>query len=69
MNWEDFFFEFDYRYNYFENQTQKTINRFSIADAQLAYQKEDSRWRFELRSTNIFNNFYLVGLFFLKFVT
>ena len=54
--WEDFFFEFDYRFTYFENQTQNTINRFSMADAELAYQKEDSKWRFEIRSTNIFNN-------------
>ena len=66
---EDFFVELDYRYTYFENQTQNTINRFSMADAELAYQKEDSKWRFEIRSTNIFNNFYLVNLFFLKFVT
>ena len=37
-------------------KTQNTINRFGIADAQLAYQKEDSSWRFEVRSTNLYNN-------------
>ena len=54
--WEDFFLELEYRYTYFENQTQNTINRFSMADAELAYQQEDSKWRFEIRSTNLFNN-------------
>ena len=66
---EDFFFEFDYSYTYFENQTRNSINRFSMANAQLAYQQEDSPWRFEVESTNLFDNDFRQNNSFSTFIS
>jgi hypothetical protein len=66
---EDFFFEFDYSYTYFENQTQNSINRFSMANAQLAYQQEDSPWRFEVETTNLFDNAFRQNNSFSTFIS
>ena len=53
--WEDFLFKFDYRYNYFENRSQNTFNRFEIGGASLEYWKETSAWRFKLSVENLFD--------------
>ncbi|NBC57994.1 MAG: hypothetical protein GVY05_06900, partial [Bacteroidetes bacterium] len=53
--WEDFLFKFDYRYNYFENRSQNTFNRFEIGGVSLEYWKETSAWRFQLGVENLFD--------------
>lgn len=45
----------DYNFTYFENQTQNTINRFSIGNASLLYNQEDSPWTITIEATNIFD--------------
>ncbi|MGX1023885.1 hypothetical protein ACSSV5_001043 [Psychroflexus sp. MBR-150] len=52
---KDFLFKFDYRYNYFENRSQNTFNRFEIGGASLEYWKESSAWRFQLDVENLFD--------------
>lgn len=53
--WEDFLFKFDYRYNYFENRSQNTFNRFELGGASLEYWKETSAWRFKISVENLFD--------------
>jgi hypothetical protein len=52
---KDFLFKFDYRYNYFENRSQNTFNRFEIGSTSLEYWKEGSAWSFQLSIENLFD--------------
>lgn len=45
----------DYKQVDYENQTQGLGNTFSLANASLFYQKEDSPWGFEISGVNLFN--------------
>jgi len=51
----DFALTADYNFTYFENEDRNEINRFSIGNASLLYQKEDSPWSITLEATNIFD--------------
>lgn len=52
---KDFVATADYNFTYFENEGQNTINRFSIGNAALLYNKEDSPWTITLEATNVFD--------------
>ncbi|CAM1349504.1 hypothetical protein [Tenacibaculum halocynthiae] len=44
---------FDYSYYNYKNQTVDQSNRYSITDASLFYQKEDSPWNFKITAQNL----------------
>lgn len=52
---KDFVLNIDYNYTYFENRDRNEINRFSIGNASLLYNQEDSPWSITLEATNIFD--------------
>lgn len=52
---KDFVLNIDYNYTYFENRNRNEINRFSIGNASLLYNQEDSPWSITLEATNIFD--------------
>ena len=52
---KDFVLNIDYNYTYFENRARNEINRFSIGNASLLYNEEDSPWSITLEATNIFD--------------
>lgn len=51
----DFTLTADYTNTNYRNSTQNITNILQLANANLFYQKEDSKWRFEISATNIFN--------------
>lgn len=52
---EDFKLSADYRQVDYENRSQRLTNIFSLANASLFYQKEDSPWGFEISVANLFD--------------
>jgi hypothetical protein len=52
---KSFTFKADYYKNTFENKTLFQKDSYSLANASLFYQKEDSAWGFELSGENLFN--------------
>ncbi|MDX6746330.1 hypothetical protein SHK09_05945 [Polaribacter sp. PL03] len=52
-NWK---FKTEYLYNFYKNNATKNTNSFNELNASIFYQKENSRWGFELLGTNIGNN-------------
>ena len=51
---KDFVLSSDYNFTYFENRARNEINRFSIGNASVLYNKEDSPWTITLEATNVF---------------
>lgn len=52
---KNFIFKADYRFENYENKTFNAISTFDVANISLLYQKEDSPWKFEISSNNIFD--------------
>ncbi|SEE06589.1 CarboxypepD_reg-like domain-containing protein [Tenacibaculum sp. MAR_2010_89] len=44
---------FDYSYYDYKNQTESQSNRYSITNASIFYQKEDSPWNFKITAQNL----------------
>lgn len=53
--WSGFILKMDYRYNYYENQSSGTVNRFELGNASLYYSGKNSPWGFEVRADNVFD--------------
>lgn len=49
---KNFVFKADYTYNNYKNE-DRTINEYSFLDADLTYQKKDSKWEYTLGVTNL----------------
>ncbi|MFD0964834.1 carboxypeptidase-like regulatory domain-containing protein [Pseudofulvibacter geojedonensis] len=49
---KNFVFKADYTYNNYKNE-ERTINEYSFLDADLTYQKKDSKWEYTIGATNI----------------
>ena len=45
----------DFKQVDYENRTQNLTNTFNLANISLFYQKEDSRWGFEISANNLFD--------------
>ena len=52
---KSFTFNADYTYNNYGDKT-RTINEYSFLDADITYQKQDSKWEYKLGVTNLFNS-------------
>ncbi|CAM4199516.1 outer membrane beta-barrel protein [Gillisia hiemivivida] len=48
--------EFNYTYNYFKGIQTGTRSNYDDANFKLSYLNEDSRWSYDLRATNLFDN-------------
>mgnify|MGYP003642666486 CR=1 FL=1 len=55
---KDFAFKAEYSYYNYANKIQ-TLNTYSFLDANLTYQKADSKWEYNLGVTNILNAFLI----------
>lgn len=53
--WNGFIASFEYAYFNYNNETLNQENDYSIAEASLFYQKENSAWSFKLEGQNLFN--------------
>lgn len=51
----DFNLKADYTYNYYENRSMRSFNRFQIGNFSLLYNREDSPWGMELLVNNVFD--------------
>ncbi|MFY7671283.1 carboxypeptidase-like regulatory domain-containing protein [Tenacibaculum sp. MEBiC06402] len=51
---DDLVFNTSYTYNNFRNQS-RTLNDYSFWDADLTYQKGDSKWEYKIKATNLLN--------------
>lgn len=51
---KNFIFTADYSYNTYKDQ-DRTINEYSFMDADLTYQKKDSKWEYKIGVTNLFD--------------
>ncbi|CAL2091068.1 TonB-dependent receptor [Tenacibaculum sp. 190524A05c] len=51
---DDLVFNTSYTYNNFRNQST-TLNDYSFWDADLTYQKGDSKWEYKIKATNLLN--------------
>lgn len=54
-NIKDFKIQFEYDKILFANQNNGTKSDFDVANASMSYQKEDSPWYFEVKTSNLFN--------------
>lgn len=52
---ESFIFEADYRYNFYKNKEGTTSSEYDFLNANLTYQKENSKWEFKIRALNLLN--------------
>ena len=52
---KSFTFNADYTYNNYGDKT-RTINEYSFLDADVTYQKQDSKWEYKVGVTNLFNS-------------
>lgn len=52
---KNFILTVDYDYYNYRNDSGTISNQFEFLEANLSYQKEDSKWEYSIRGTNLFN--------------